>query len=282
METVCQLSYPLNSENASPFGTRTVYLAWPVSCAELVLLPRTATTERASDSTTITTAGILLLFIASPRCLLVASMGLTVRRSLARMAGRVKHYGTVTGRRRLCFSISATTQAALGWSVSTRAGRGSGSDGAGRARRPTCRHGLSRRRTNRRGSERLFHDRTIAVTLTGGDREQRREDVHEQSESVDSGIGDAAGARESHHHACPAERDDVLHYQCWLGKGRRPRRPCRCGQALSDARAGSRSGWQDMARLSRYARRRCRQRARPRRLRPVAERQGHRHRQQSH
>src|SRR5436190_17518765 len=108
METVCQLSYPLKSENASPFGTRTVYLAWPVSCAEVALLPRTASTERASDSTTITTAGILLLFIASPRCLLVASMGLTVRRSLARMAGRVKHYGTVTGRRRLCFSISAT------------------------------------------------------------------------------------------------------------------------------------------------------------------------------
>src|SRR5882762_6142883 len=108
METVCQLSYPLNSENASPFGTRTVYLAWPVSCAEVALLPRTASTERASDSTTITTAGILLLFIASPRCLLVASMGLMVRRSLARTAGRVKHHGTVTGRRRLRFSISAT------------------------------------------------------------------------------------------------------------------------------------------------------------------------------
>src|SRR5437899_9307437 len=84
METVCQPSYPLNSENASPFGTRTVYLAWPVSCAEVALLPRTASTERASDSTTITTAGILLLFIASPRCLLVASIGLMVRRSLAR------------------------------------------------------------------------------------------------------------------------------------------------------------------------------------------------------
>src|SRR5882762_5148947 len=60
METVCQLSYPLNSENASPFGTRTVYLAWPVSCAEVALLPRTA-----SETTTITTAGILLLFNAS-------------------------------------------------------------------------------------------------------------------------------------------------------------------------------------------------------------------------
>src|SRR5207244_12968216 len=65
METVCQLSYPLNSENASPFGTRTVYLAWPVSCAETALAPRTASTETASKTTMITTAGILLLFIAT-------------------------------------------------------------------------------------------------------------------------------------------------------------------------------------------------------------------------
>src|SRR5438093_5035605 len=65
METVCQLSYPLNSENASPFGTRTVYLAWPVSCAEVALLPRKASTETASETTMITTAGILLLFIAT-------------------------------------------------------------------------------------------------------------------------------------------------------------------------------------------------------------------------
>src|SRR5256885_10389756 len=65
METVCQLSYPLNSENASPFGTRTVYLAWPVSCAEVALLPRMASTETASETTTITTAGTLLLFIAT-------------------------------------------------------------------------------------------------------------------------------------------------------------------------------------------------------------------------
>src|SRR6266850_6188887 len=65
METVCQLSYPLNSENASPFGTRTVYLAWPVSCAEVALLPRTASTETASETTTITTAGTLLLVIAA-------------------------------------------------------------------------------------------------------------------------------------------------------------------------------------------------------------------------
>src|SRR5687767_11014092 len=69
METVCQLSYPLNSENASPFGTRTVYLASPASCAEVGLLPKTARTERASDTTTTTTGGILLLHRRhSPRC----------------------------------------------------------------------------------------------------------------------------------------------------------------------------------------------------------------------
>src|SRR5438552_13853260 len=65
METVCQPSYPLNSENARPFGTRTVYLAWAVSCAEMALPPKTAGTETASETTTITTAGILLLFIAT-------------------------------------------------------------------------------------------------------------------------------------------------------------------------------------------------------------------------
>src|SRR2546422_3944124 len=71
METVCQPSYPLNSENASPFGTRTVYLAWPVSCAEMALPPKTASTETASETTTITTAGILLLFIATPLVLML-------------------------------------------------------------------------------------------------------------------------------------------------------------------------------------------------------------------
>ena len=35
-----QSSYPLNSENASPFGTCTVYL----SCAEMALKPKTAST----------------------------------------------------------------------------------------------------------------------------------------------------------------------------------------------------------------------------------------------
>src|SRR4030095_1199885 len=76
METVCQPSYPLNAENASPFGTRTANLAWPVSCAEMAPPPKTASTETESEITTITTAGNPLLFIASllvvgrarPRC----------------------------------------------------------------------------------------------------------------------------------------------------------------------------------------------------------------------
>jgi hypothetical protein len=41
METVGQLSYPLNSENASPPGTCTVYLAGPASCAMTARPPRT-------------------------------------------------------------------------------------------------------------------------------------------------------------------------------------------------------------------------------------------------
>src|SRR5258708_31823059 len=40
MATTCQSSYPLNSENASPFGVCTVYL----SCAEIALPPKTAST----------------------------------------------------------------------------------------------------------------------------------------------------------------------------------------------------------------------------------------------
>ena len=44
METVCQASYPLNSEKASPPGTCTVYLASPASCAVMTLPPRTAST----------------------------------------------------------------------------------------------------------------------------------------------------------------------------------------------------------------------------------------------
>src|SRR5262245_47193566 len=66
METTCQRSYPLNSENASPPGTCTVYLSSEVSCAVTVGPPTTATIETASETTVITTAGILLLFISTP------------------------------------------------------------------------------------------------------------------------------------------------------------------------------------------------------------------------
>src|SRR4029078_969669 len=41
--TVCQSSYPLNSENARPPGTCTVYL----SCAEMALLPNAASATAA-------------------------------------------------------------------------------------------------------------------------------------------------------------------------------------------------------------------------------------------
>src|SRR6266480_3682802 len=54
---------PLNSENASPFGTRTVYLAWPLSCAETALPPKTASTRRDPFA----------VHRHFPRCLLVAS-----------------------------------------------------------------------------------------------------------------------------------------------------------------------------------------------------------------
>src|SRR3984885_3859672 len=56
MEPTCQASYPLNSENESPFGTFTVYL----SCAEMAQLP-----TRASTPVIIGIVRILLPFIAS-------------------------------------------------------------------------------------------------------------------------------------------------------------------------------------------------------------------------
>src|SRR2546429_7799007 len=66
MAMISQLSYHLNSENASPFGARTEYLACPVPCAVPALTPKTASTETASETPVITTAGILLLFIPTP------------------------------------------------------------------------------------------------------------------------------------------------------------------------------------------------------------------------
>src|SRR5450432_1961671 len=56
METTCQASYPLNSENESPFGTFTVYL----SCAKMAQLP-----TKASTPVIIGIVTTLLPFIAS-------------------------------------------------------------------------------------------------------------------------------------------------------------------------------------------------------------------------
>src|SRR5579859_7159778 len=58
METTCQPSYPLNSENARPFGTFNAYL----SCAEKLRPPKTASD---TATTTIGTAIVSLRFIAS-------------------------------------------------------------------------------------------------------------------------------------------------------------------------------------------------------------------------
>jgi len=55
METICHASYPLNSENESPFGTFAVYL----SCAEKARPPTKATTPA-----TVGIVSILLAFIA--------------------------------------------------------------------------------------------------------------------------------------------------------------------------------------------------------------------------
>src|SRR5436190_23854054 len=64
METVCQLSCPLNSEYASPPGTCTVYLPCPASCAVTALPPRTPSTT--SETAMIPTGASPLLFISSP------------------------------------------------------------------------------------------------------------------------------------------------------------------------------------------------------------------------
>src|SRR6266550_7851590 len=56
METSCQASYPLNSENASPPGTFKVYLSW----ADMALLLKAL-----ASAVTIAIARICLLFITS-------------------------------------------------------------------------------------------------------------------------------------------------------------------------------------------------------------------------
>ena len=57
MEIACHLSYPLNSENASPPGTFTLYL----SCAEMARPPATA-----SHTVATPIVNTLLRFIAAP------------------------------------------------------------------------------------------------------------------------------------------------------------------------------------------------------------------------
>src|SRR2546426_7496571 len=59
METTCQVSYPLNSENASPPGTFTVYLSW-AAWADMALPPKALT-----SAVTIAIVHRRLLFITS-------------------------------------------------------------------------------------------------------------------------------------------------------------------------------------------------------------------------
>src|SRR5437879_7506710 len=59
METTCQASYPLNSENASPPGTLKVYLSW-AAWADRSLPPKALT-----SAVTIAIVHMRLLFITS-------------------------------------------------------------------------------------------------------------------------------------------------------------------------------------------------------------------------
>src|ERR1700733_37023 len=72
METTCQDSYPLNSENESPFGTFTVYL----SGAEIARPP-----TKANTPVIIGIVSIFLLFIASPPLSILAFLLLLTRYS---------------------------------------------------------------------------------------------------------------------------------------------------------------------------------------------------------
>src|SRR5438445_7304284 len=83
METVCQLSYPRNSENASPPGTCTVYLPCPASCAVTTLPPTTPSTT--SEATTTTTAPSALRFISAPPSSLCAAIQPSSALALATM-----------------------------------------------------------------------------------------------------------------------------------------------------------------------------------------------------
>src|SRR6266550_9510881 len=71
METTFQLSYPLNSENASPPGTFTVYLSW----AAMALPPKALT-----RTVTIAIVRVPLLLITGSPCVRLWRPGLFSRR----------------------------------------------------------------------------------------------------------------------------------------------------------------------------------------------------------
>src|SRR6516165_2500354 len=89
METSCQASYPLNSQNASPPGTLRLYL----SCCAKAKLPKTA-----SNAATITVAGNRVLFMAHSYAAVGKSnsvaRGPSGRRTVAIVALRI---GTIHG-----------------------------------------------------------------------------------------------------------------------------------------------------------------------------------------
>src|SRR5438034_11483156 len=76
METTCQASYPLNSENASPPGTFTVYLSW----ADMALPPKAL--RRAVGIAIVRT---VLLFITS--CSFARPSDRVQKETLARSQG---------------------------------------------------------------------------------------------------------------------------------------------------------------------------------------------------
>src|ERR1700719_2095309 len=79
METTCQDSYPLNSENASPFGTFTVYL----SCAGMAMPPETASTNAM-----ITITKDRIFFFMARSSVAVWKFGIRSRRELANSSKR--------------------------------------------------------------------------------------------------------------------------------------------------------------------------------------------------
>src|SRR5712691_249889 len=75
MERSCQFSYPLNSENASPPGTFTVYLSW----ADMVLPPKVLT-----SAVTTAIVPMRLLFIPSSSFVEVGGLDFSAQSSAHR------------------------------------------------------------------------------------------------------------------------------------------------------------------------------------------------------